>query len=69
MPGAGSLWRVDLHSRPIRVSPETGTVFIGPAGAKPSASDAEVYDPDGSWELLHPAVPDAPPLDGQDGDG
>lgn len=64
---AGSLGRVDVHSLPIRF--DASTAFIGPASAKPPFTDAEVYDPDGPWVLLHPVVPDALPSDGQDGDG
>lgn len=58
---------LDARSWPIAFSEQTRTVFIGPAGSGRPVDDAEVFDPDGPWELLYPLAPDV--LDGEDGNG
>lgn len=55
---------LDRHVLSIVYSEQT--VFIGPPGAAAPVSPAEVYE-DERWQLLHPAVPDAPPDEPSDG--
>jgi len=37
------------------------TMWVAPVGTPVPEPTDNIYDPDGPWALLHPAVPDFPP--------